>query len=75
MYKPNNMGTDPIDEKIELLRDFRLLRRTATEQETAVRRILGGCTEIQMDQKLHDILCGNKTLKEFIEQEERCLYV
>ncbi len=57
-----------IDEKIALLKDFHILSNRTTKREKAVRHILDGLTETQIDQKLHDVLCGNKTLQELIEQ-------
>lgn len=61
------MYSNLINEKIELLNEFGILSSTATRQEEAVRRILSECNnEIQVEQKLHDILCGNETLKDFI---------
>lgn len=58
-----------IDEKIELLRDFCLLRGRATKQEETIRKILATCdNEIQMEQKLHNVLRGKETLKDFIDR-------
>ena len=66
---------NPIDEKVELLKDFCILRKGATNQEKAIRAILGNCkTEIQMEQKLYNVLRGNESLKELIQREEtKCL--
>lgn len=58
-----------IDEKVELLYDFCILRHNARKQEEAVREILGSCkSEAEMDRKLRDVLVGGKPLKEFINQ-------
>jgi hypothetical protein len=58
-----------IDAKIELLRDLCILTRNAKKQEAAVRAILERCqSEVRIEQKLHDLLCGNETLKEFISR-------
>ena len=63
--------TSPIDEKIELLHDFCILRPNASRQETAVRNILMSCAnEHQMDIKLHNILCGDETIKDFIARHK-----
>jgi hypothetical protein len=63
----HNDYTNPIDDKISLLRDFCLLKRNASKQEAAVRQILGDCeTETQMEQKLYNVLHGKETLKDFI---------
>ena len=55
-----------IDEKLQLLRDFKLLgRRTKT-----VRKILARCnTELEMERKLYDVLHGNMTLEQLIQKE------
>ena len=55
-----------IDEKLQLLRDFKLLgRRTKT-----VRKILARCnTELEMERKLYDVLHGNMTLEQLIPKE------
>lgn len=59
-----------IDEKIELLHDFCILRGNAHKQEQAVRNILANCkTEVQMEQKLHNVLKGEETLKDLIMRE------
>ena len=61
---------DYINEKIELLRDFCILRHKAKKQEAAVRSILAGCkSEIQMEQKLHNVLYGAESLKDLINRE------
>jgi hypothetical protein len=58
-----------INEKIALLRDFCILGYNATRQEESVRIILGNCaSELQMEQKLHDVLVGKETLKAFIKR-------
>lgn len=56
-----------IQSKIRLLRDFCILRRNDA-REAVVRKILEAReTEIQIDQFLHDILRGNKTLDQAIQ--------
>jgi hypothetical protein len=63
-----------VDEKIELLKDFCILRRGATKQEEAVRNILATCdSEIQMEQKLYNMLHGKETIKEFISKNHMLL--
>lgn len=62
---------DPIEAKIELLRDFCILRRGATKKEKQIRAILARCkSEIQMEQKLHNVLRGIETLDELIIKEK-----
>ena len=76
MYIYNEgININPIDEKIELLHDFCILRKNATKQEAAIRNILSTCkSEIQMEQKLYNVLHGNETLKDLIKREElRCI--
>ena len=56
-----------IQSKIRLLRDFCILRRNDAK-EVVVRKILEAReTEIQIDQFLHDIVRGNKTLDQAIQ--------
>ena len=57
---------DIINDKLQLLRDFKLLgRRTKT-----VRKILARCnTELEMERKLYDVLHGNMTLEQLIQKE------
>lgn len=57
---------DIINEKLQILRDFKLLgRRTKT-----VRKILARCnTELEMERKLYDVLHGNMTLEQLIQKE------
>lgn len=58
---------DYIQSKIRLLRDFCILRRNDT-RTVIVRKILASKkNEIQIDQFLHDILRGNKTLDQAIQ--------
>ena len=55
-----------IQSKIRLLRDFCILRRNDA-REAIVRKILAAKqNEIQIDQFLHDILRGNKTIDQAI---------
>lgn len=57
---------DYIQSKIRLLRDFCILRRNDA-RTVIVRKILAAKqSEIQIDQFLHDIIRGNKTLDEAI---------
>ena len=66
--------TNPIDEKIEILHDFCILRPNAHKQEAAVRNILSACAnEQQMDTKLHDLILGDETVKEFINRHSTLL--
>ena len=62
---PSNIN-DIINEKLQILRDFKLLgRRTKT-----VRKILARCnTELEMERKLYDVLHGNMTLEQLIQKE------
>lgn len=55
-----------IEDKLQLLRDFKLLgRRTKT-----VREILARCkTEREIERKLYDVLHGNITMEEWIQKE------
>lgn len=64
-----------INEKIEIMNDLCILRKNAPKQETALRNILSACeNEIQIDQKLHNVLCGNETLKDLIKREgQKCI--
>lgn len=57
---------DIVNEKLQILRDFKLLgRRTKT-----VRKILARCnTELEMERKLYDVLHGNMTLEQLIQKE------
>ena len=58
---------DYIQSKIRLLRHFCILRRNDAREKT-VRKILAARkNEIQIDQFLHDIIRGNKTLDEAIQ--------
>lgn len=62
-----NEDVNPIDKKIEVLKDFCILNSRSKTQEKAVRDILANCqSETQMDQKLYNVLRGTETLKEFI---------
>lgn len=62
-----------IDEKLQLLCDFRLLgRRAKTTERRAddIRKILARCkTEREMERKLYDVLHGNITMDEWIQKE------
>ena len=62
--------TSYINEKIEILHELCILRSNATQQEAKLKNILGTCnTEIQVDQILHNVLCGNETLKDLIKRK------
>lgn len=64
----------PIDEKIELLHDFGVLGENATKQEKDVRKILATCkNDIQMEQKLYNVLHGKETIKDLIARERMSL--
>ena len=67
--------TNYINEKIEIMNDLCILRKNATKQETAIRNILSACkNEIQVDQKLHNVILGNETLKDLIKREgQKCI--
>lgn len=71
MFIHNEMSErNPIDDKIEVLQDFCILRKNAKKQEMAVRAILATCdTEIQMEQKLYNMLRGKETIHDFIQRE------
>lgn len=62
-----------IDKKISLLYDLCILRALPKQRdtrETALREVLSQyCTETQLDNALHDIICGNKTLNTFLAQK------
>ena len=65
-----------IDEKIELLRDFCVLSRASKKNEDAVRKILATCkTEVQVEQKVHNLIVRKETLKEFIQRNSAALVV
>ena len=62
--------TTYINEKIEILHDLCILRPNAHRQEDALKNILGTCkTEIQIDQKVHNVILGHETLKDLIKRE------
>lgn len=57
---------DIINEKLQILRDFKLLGR----RTKIVRKILARCsTELEMERKLYDVLHGNMTLEQLIQKE------
>lgn len=71
MYTLNETA-NPIDEKIELLQDLCVLRKGAVKQEEAVRKILATCqSDRQLDIKVHDLVCGNETIKQFIGRHKQ----
>jgi hypothetical protein len=62
--------TTYINEKIEILHDLCILRSNATKQEAKLKDILNTCkTEIQIDQILHNVICGNETIKDLIKRK------
>lgn len=66
-----NTKDNIVEEKIELLHDFRVLLSNATKQEATIRNVLTLCPSyIRMEHKLHNILYGNETVKDFIKREE-----
>ena len=55
--------------KIRLLMDFCILKGSAKKQIESVYNILATCnSEVQMDQKIHNMLHGKETLKDFINR-------
>ena len=71
MYMHNEMADrNIVDDKIELLKDFCILRKGATKQEESVRIILSNCpNELAMERKLFNVLHGNESLKDLIKRE------
>ena len=66
---------DPVEEKIQVLRDFTVLLSNATVQEASIRNILTLCkSEIRMEQKLHNVLYGKEKLKTLIDRDEVKMY-
>lgn len=60
---------DFVAEKIELLEDFCVLPKRAYRQRREVEDILMNCKdEFEMQRKIRDVIVGNKTIKEFINQ-------
>lgn len=58
-----------IDEKIRLLRHFGILNKWQRKERSAVISILAECnSEIQMEQKIHNLLHGTETLDNFIDR-------
>ena len=56
-----------INYQIQVLKDFGVL---AKKQEAAVRSILASCkSDIQMEQKLHNVLYGVETIQNLIDRE------
>lgn len=60
-----------IDEKIQLLKDFGLFSNKIKKERRAVISILATCnSEIQMEQKLHNVLHGKETLDDLIGRHQ-----
>ena len=74
MYIHNN-NTDMrtwISDKIKLLHDFTILKSKYIKQEVDTYLLLGTClSEIQMEQKLYNVLHGSETLKDLLEREKQ----
>ena len=71
MYIHNETQVSPIDEKIELLNDFKILEKKATKQELKMRLILAACkSEIEMEHKLHNVLYANETLNSLLDRHK-----
>lgn len=74
MYIHNN-NTDMrmlINDKIELLHDFTILKSQYIKQEVNTYLLLGTClSEIQMEQKLYNVLHGSETLSTLLEREKQ----
>ena len=65
--------TEIINEKVELLYDFCILRHGRGKEdsrEDAVRKLLTKCgTEIRMETVLHDVLVGRISLTELLQKK------
>ena len=60
-----------INDKIELLYDFTILQDEYVKQEVKTYLLLGTCqSEIQMEQKLYNVLHGSETLAALLEREK-----
>ena len=56
-----------VEEKISVMRDFKILTSKATLQEATLRNILTLCqTDIGMDQKVYNVMHGAETLKDLL---------
>lgn len=63
------MKKEIIDEKMELLKQFGILDGRRRKERSAVISILAECnSEIQMEQKIHNLLHGTETLDNFIDR-------
>lgn len=61
-----------ISDKIELLYDFTILEERYIKQEVKTYLLLGTCqSEIQMEQKLYNVLHGSETLNTLLEREKQ----
>ena len=71
MYNFNEMSKrDLISDKIQLLRDFKILLPNYKKQEAMMCNILTLCkTEMRMEHKIPNVLYNNETLKELIQRE------
>lgn len=76
MYIHNNIGFDTnikvlVNDKIELLQDFTILRDDDIKQEVSTRLLLTTCkSEIQMEQKLYNVLHGSETLEDLLARDD-----
>lgn len=60
-----------VNDKIGLLHDFTILKEKYIKQEVETYLLLGTCqSEIQMEQKLYNVLHGNETLKDLLERDK-----
>ena len=60
-----------ISDKISLLYDFTILKEKYIKQHIEVALLLNTChSEIQMEQKLYNVLHGSETIKELLTREK-----
>ena len=58
-----------IETQIEILHDLCIINRRAKKKTEAVFNILKACkNEYEIEQKLHDVKCGDKDIDTFIKQ-------
>ena len=58
-----------VEDKIAVLRDFKILTSKSTTQEATLRNILTLCkTDVSMDQKVYNVLHNNETLKDLLKR-------
>ena len=66
---------DIVEEKIGVLRDFKVLLSNASIQEATMRNILTLCkSDIRMEQKLHNVLYGNEPLRDLIDRDKVAMH-